>query len=142
VSVSRANLPAFAERFNAVARSLLTPEDLVAEVRVDLEISIDDVTEDLEKVLKHFEPFGVGNPAPALLARGVRLAGPPRALGDSGVKLRLAQATGELDAIAWGAADRIPELAAAGELDLVFRVERDEWQGVSRLQAKITDFRV
>ena len=34
----------------------------------------DDLTGDLESMLRHFEPFGVGNPAPALLARGVRLA--------------------------------------------------------------------
>jgi single-stranded-DNA-specific exonuclease len=142
VSVTRANLPAFAERFNAVARERLGPEDLVAEVRVDLEVSIDDVTGDLESMLRHFEPFGVGNPAPALLARGVRLAGPPRALAEHGLKLRLATATGELEAVAWGAAHRAAEIAAAGGLDLVFRVERDDWQGVSRLQAKVTDFRV
>jgi single-stranded-DNA-specific exonuclease len=143
VTVSRANLPAFAEQFNAVARSRLRPEDLVAEVRVDLEVSIDDVTGDLEKMLRHFEPFGVGNPAPALLARGVRLAGPPRAVAETGVKLRFAQATGELDAVAWGAVHRLPELTAADAgFDVVFRVERDEWQGVSRLQAKVTDFRV
>jgi single-stranded-DNA-specific exonuclease len=142
VSVTRANLGAFAERFNAVARSLLTPDDLVAEVRVDLEVSIDEVNHDLEKVLRHFEPFGVGNPAPALLARGVKLAGPPRAVGETGLKLRLAQATDELDAVAWGAVHRITEVTEADTLDLVFRVERDEWQGTSRLQANITDIRV
>jgi single-stranded-DNA-specific exonuclease len=143
VSLARANLAAFAERFNAVARARLEPDDLVAEVRVDLEVSIDDVNGDLESVLRHFEPFGIGNPAPALLARGVRLAGPPRALAEHGLKLRLATATGELDAVAWGAAHRVSEIAAApGGLDLVFRVERDDWQGVSRLQAKVTDFRV
>jgi single-stranded-DNA-specific exonuclease len=143
VSLSRANLPAFAERFNAIARERLSPEDLVAEVRVDLEVSIDDVTGDLESMLRHFEPFGYGNPAPALLARGVRLAGPPRALAEHGLKLRLATASGELEAVAWGAAHRAAEVeGAAGGLDLVFRVERDDWQGVSRLQAKVTDFRV
>ncbi|HWZ58305.1 MAG TPA: single-stranded-DNA-specific exonuclease RecJ [Gemmatimonadaceae bacterium] len=144
VTVTRANVPAFAERFNAVARARLAPEDLVAEVRVDLELKIDEITGDLEAMLRHFEPFGVGNPAPALLVRGVRLAGPPRALAEHGLKLRLATATGELDAVAWGAAHRVAEVEAVGGggLDLVFRVERDDWQGVSRLQAKVTDFRV
>jgi single-stranded-DNA-specific exonuclease len=142
LSIARANLPAFAERFNAIARQRLAPEDLVAEVRVDLEVSIDDVTGDLESMLRHFEPFGYGNPAPALLARGVHLAGPPRALAEHGLKLRLATTGGELEAVAWGAAHRLAELSAPGGVDLVFRVERDDWQGVSRLQAKVTDFRV
>jgi len=141
VTIARDLVPAFAERFNDVARARLAAEDLVGEVRVDLELSIDDVTGDLESVLRHFEPFGHGNPAPALLARGVRLAGPPRALAEHGLKLRLQTAAGELDAIAWGAAHRATELGDGRVVDLVFRVERDEWRGVERLQAKITDFR-
>jgi single-stranded-DNA-specific exonuclease len=142
VTVARDRIPEFAERFNAVARERLRAEDLVSEVRVDLEVSIDDITPELEGYLRHFEPFGMGNPAPALLARGVRLVGPARAVAQDGVKLRLEYAMGALDAVAWGAAHRLPELGAGGPVDVVFRVERDEWQGVNRVQAKVTDFRV
>jgi len=142
VTVARERLGEFASRFNAVARERLRPEDLVADVRVDLEISIDDVTLELERYLRHFEPFGIGNPSPALLARRVRLTEPPRALSHDGVKLRLDRAAGALDAVAWGAAHRLPELGAGGPVDVVFRVERDEWHGESRVQAKVTDFRV
>ena len=70
------------------------------------------------------------------------LAAAPRAVAADGVKLRLAQAAGELDAVAWGAAHRIDELCSGSPVDLVFRVERDEWQGETRVQAKVTDFRV
>lgn len=142
ITVTRERLPEFAARFNAVARERLRPEDLVPEVRVDLEISIDEITPELEGYLRHFEPFGVGNPAPALLARQVRLAGPPRAVAQDGVKLRLSRAADELDAVAWGAAHRLPELGTGGLVDVVFRVERDEWRGESRVQAKVTDFHV
>jgi single-stranded-DNA-specific exonuclease len=142
VTVARDRLGEFAARFNAVARERLRPEDLVPDVRVDLELSIDDVTPELEGYLRHFEPFGVGNPSPALLVRGVRLAGPPRALSHDGLKLRLDRAAGPLDAVAWGAGHRLSELGDGGPVDVVFRVERDEWQGESRVQAKVTDFRV
>ena len=142
VTVARDRIREFADRFNAVARERLRAEDLVSEVRVDLEVSIDDITPELEGYLRHFEPFGMGNPAPALLARGVRLVGPARAVAQDGVKLRLEYAMGALDAVAWGAAHRLPELGAGGPVDVVFRVERDEWQGVNRVQAKVTDFRV
>jgi single-stranded-DNA-specific exonuclease len=142
VTVARDRLGEFAARFNAVARERLRSEDLVSEVRVDLEVSIDDVTPELEGYLRHFEPFGVGNPSPALLARRVRLAGPPRALSHVGGVMRLDRAAGALDAVAWGAGHRISELGDGGAVDVVFRVERDEWQGESRVQAKVTDFRV
>ena len=38
-------------------------------------------------------------------------------------------------------AGRIPELPAGGVVDIAFRLERDEYQGVSRLQARIADIR-
>jgi single-stranded-DNA-specific exonuclease len=140
VTIARGNVEAFAERFNEVARARLTPEDLASTVYVDLEVPIDDITRDLEALLRHFEPFGIGNPAPALLARGVRLIGPARAVSQDGLKLRLATTRGELDAIAWNSAHRAAELSGEHPIDLVFRVERDDWQGYDRVQAKITDF--
>jgi single-stranded-DNA-specific exonuclease len=140
VTIARRNVEAFAERFNEVARARLTPEDLASIVHVDLELPIDDITSDLEALLRHFEPFGMGNPAPALLARGVRLIGPARAVAQDGLRLRLATTRGEIGAIAWNAAHRAEELSGERPVDLVFRVERDEWQGYDRLQAKVTDF--
>jgi len=123
-----------------VARANLRKEDLSPVVHVDLELSIDDVTPELESVLRHFEPFGVGNPAPALLVRQARLSTQPRAVAQDGVKLRLSRRDGDLDAVAWGAAHRMEELQAGGLVDVVFRVERDEWLGERRVQAKVTDF--
>jgi hypothetical protein len=67
---------------------------------------------------------------------------PPRALSHDGLKMRLGRTGGPLDAVAWGAAHRLSEFDAGGPVDVVFRVERDEWQGEQRVQAKVTDFRV
>ena len=67
---------------------------------------------------------------------------PPRTVAQDGVKLRLARRAGDLDAVAWGAAHRLEELQGGGALDVVFRVERDDWLGDGRVQAKVTDFRV
>jgi hypothetical protein len=38
-------------------------------------------------------------------------------------------------------AHRAAELAAGTVVDVAFRVERDEWNGESRLQARLADFR-
>ena len=141
VTIDAANLPRFAERFNEVARARLTEADLVPEMRVDLELPLASVNADLEALFRHFEPFGVGNAAPLLVARGVRLAAPPRTVGADGLKLRLAAGDGELEAIGWGMAARLPELALGAPFDVAFRLERDEYRGESRLQAKLADIR-
>jgi single-stranded-DNA-specific exonuclease len=141
ITIARDQVDAFSRCFNEVARQRLTSEDLVPELRLDLELSLDEVTHELEAVLRHLEPCGVGNPAPVLLARNVRLAGPPRLVGKNGLRLRLATAAGELEAIGWDMASRAKELDPALPLDIAFRLERDDFRGEPRLQAKIADFR-
>ena len=141
LTIRRAQLPAFTERFAAVAAERLTAADLVPELRVDLEIGLDDAGGDLEALFRHLEPCGVGNPSPVLAARGVRLAGPPRVVGSTGLRLRLATTSGELAAIGWDMAHRMRDLDMHASYDVAFRLERDEWKGESRLQARLADFR-
>jgi single-stranded-DNA-specific exonuclease len=71
----------------------------------------------------------------------VRLAAPPRVVGPGGLKLRLQTDNGPLDAIGWSLGARIAELDVSRPFDIAYRLERDEYQGVSRLQAKLADFR-
>jgi single-stranded-DNA-specific exonuclease len=139
ITIEREKIDAFAKAFNEVAASMLRPEDLIPEIRIDLEVAIDRVDGELEKMLRHFEPFGVGNPTPVLVARGVALAAPPKLVGRDGLRLRLSAGAGELDAIGWGFAHRIAEFDTTTPVDIAFRLERDEYKGVSRLQARIAD---
>lgn len=141
VTIPRGNIPAFAQRFNEVATSELEADDLVPEIRIDLEVPFDDVNDELEAMLRHFEPYGMGNPSPVLVSRGVRLRGNARAIGRDGLKVVVEAGAGTVEAVGWGMAERIPDLPAGGMVDIAFRLERDEYKGVSRLQARIADIR-
>ncbi len=142
VTIARDQVDAFARCFDESARSVLTPDDLVPELRVDLEVALTDLTPSFEALLRHLEPCGVGNPSPVLVTRGVRLATRPRVVGQEGLKLRLATGTGQsIDAIGWTLGARISEIDVDRPLDIAYRLERDEYQGVSRLQARLADFR-
>jgi len=139
ITIKRENVAEFAARFNEVAKSMLRPEDLVPEIQIDLEVGIDRVDDKLEKLLRHFEPFGVGNPTPVLVAKHVALSAQPKLVGRDGLRLRLATGAGDIEAIGWGLGHRIAEFDTATPVDIAFRLERDEYRGVSRLQAKIAD---
>jgi single-stranded-DNA-specific exonuclease len=142
VTIARDMVPAFAARFDEIAHSMLTPADLVPEIRVDLEVSIDGMDGRLESLFRHFEPFGIGNPTPVLLARNVLIARPPRAVGKDGLKIVLDTGTGSLDAIGWGLASRAAEFQPGARVDVAFRLERDDYRGESYLQARVADIRV
>jgi single-stranded-DNA-specific exonuclease len=139
ITIAKENVADFAKRFNEVAKSMLRPEDLVPEIQIDLEVGIDRIDDKLEKLLRHFEPFGVGNPTPVLVARNVRLATQPKLVGRDGLRLRLSTGEGEIEAIGWGLGHRIAEFDTAMPVDIAFKLERDEYRGMSRLQARIAD---
>ncbi|HMS02392.1 MAG TPA: single-stranded-DNA-specific exonuclease RecJ [Gemmatimonadaceae bacterium] len=132
-------LAEFRTRFNDAARARLTREDLVPTVRLDLTVRPDEVGEDLERVLRHFEPFGVGNGAPTLALDGVAVAAPPRKIGRDGLRFSVALPQGAVDAIQWGAAG--PSFGAGASIDVAFRLERDEYRGADRLQLRVQDVR-
>ena len=141
VTVRREDVAPFAAAFNDVARARLRPEDLVPELRIDLELPLSDANEDLEALLRHFEPFGMGNASPVLVSRNVRIARRPRVLKGEGLKLRLQQDGAELDALGWGMATLAPSLAEGMSVDVAYRLERDEYRGEQYLQARLADIR-
>jgi len=71
----------------------------------------------------------------------VRLAGPTRRVGTDGLRISVDTSAGVLEGIGWGLAARMPRLDVAQRYDLTFRLERDEYRGVSRLQLKLADVR-
>ncbi len=142
VTIERDKVGEFAAHFNQIARLQLTPADLIPEIRVDLEVGIDGLDGRIESLFRHFEPFGIGNPTPVLLARNVTIARPPRVIGEDGLKLVLDTGTGSLDAIGWGLAGRAAEFQPGTKVDIAFRLERDDYRGESYLQARIADISV
>lgn len=140
ITIAPERVADFAGRFNAVAASRITRDQLVPELRIDLALGADDLHTELETLLRHFEPHGVGNPGPTFLVRDARLSAVPRVVGAGGLKFRIATARGDLHALGWGLGPRLPELTNVETVDLVVRLERDEWNGASRLQARVLDF--
>jgi single-stranded-DNA-specific exonuclease len=143
VSLPAERVAEFAVAFNAVARTRLTQSDFVRRVHVDLAVPLPEASEDLERLLRHFEPYGAGNPQPVFVARGVRLASPPRVIGKQRdhLKLRLADDDAQLDALGWGMADRARDLADSMTVDVAYQLERDDWNGRQQLQLKLADLR-
>lgn len=141
LTVDTARIPELAARFDAIARERLTREDLTPELRVDLEVPLGEANDTLERLLRHFEPFGIGNPAPLLATRGIRLASPPRVIGQNGLKFALRDATTELEGVWWGVSHRAAEWTATQVVDVAYRLERDLWRDTSRLVARLADIR-
>ncbi|NUO64565.1 MAG: single-stranded-DNA-specific exonuclease RecJ [Gemmatimonadaceae bacterium] len=139
ITIDRARLGDFTRAFNDAAMARLTREDLVPELRVDVEIPLADASEELEAMLRHFEPFGIGNATPMLVSRGVRVASRPRTLKGEGLRVSLEQDGARLEALGWGLAGLAPLLAEGAMVDVAYRLERDDYKGEQTLQARLAD---
>ncbi len=129
-------IAAFRERFNDAARAELRVEDLGPTQRVDLELTLDEVTDDLERWGRHLEPCGMGNPAAVFGVRNVSLDR-VQIVGRNHLKAILTAGAARLETIAFGWGDRCPD---ASVVDAAFRLERNEWNGRSALQARTVAF--
>lgn len=105
-------------------------------LNIDDEVDWTSVNWALHEALIDLAPFGEGNRAPCLLARGVPVAS-SRVVGGTHLKLTLAGPQGALGAIAFGQGGRIDGLP--GHLDLVFRLRESVWRGQRRLELEIDD---
>lgn len=135
-------LEEFRAAFDAEARARLTADQLIPEVRVDLEVSLGEMDAELYRLLKHAAPFGMGNPTPVFAARGLRVAGSPRVVGSKHLRMTLAAADARLEAIGFGMGERIAEVGAPGAtIDVAFKLDENSWKGRTELQAKLLDIR-
>jgi Single-stranded DNA-specific exonuclease len=141
VTIARERVPDFAARFNSVAASRLSLDDLMPELRVDLDMPLASADARLESIFRHIEPCGMGNPSPVVMVRGVTVVGSPRAIGKDGLKVRFAQHDAQITAVGWGMAPRRAELTDGATYDVAFRLELDEYRGVPTLQARLIEFR-
>ncbi|MHB1293632.1 MAG: single-stranded-DNA-specific exonuclease RecJ [Anaerolineae bacterium] len=129
------NVPAFRERLQAYATEHLPADMLGRRYDVDAIVSLDDIDPQTPEALARMEPFGEGNPEPALATLGVRVQS-LRLVGQDGRHLRLTVSNGRrsLPVIAFRHGHLAAELAAGDLVDLIYRPTINTWQGQSSLQ--------
>ncbi len=150
-TVETKHLKKLQERLEAFAEKKLDEASLTRTLRIDAEIPLALVTEELWQQLRDFEPFGFGNPEPVFATRDVKVVD-TRLVGNEGkhLKLRLhssvipAQAgiQSSIDAIAFNLGNLSGKLRPGTSIDIAYTVDMNVWNGDKRLQLKIKDIHV
>jgi single-stranded-DNA-specific exonuclease len=137
------NIDAFRERFCAHAAGCF-PDGLPSPALVlDAEVPFPVLTVGLVRGLDLLEPYGAANRRPLFLAANVQVVGEPRKVGNGErhLSFRVRQHNLTLKAIAFGMAERLPELlSAGGACSLAFTPKLNVWQGRTSIDLEITDF--
>jgi single-stranded-DNA-specific exonuclease len=139
-TVRNDNIPPLRERLTDIATRRLGGQDLRPELIIDADVALGDLTMELVDALKKLEPTGAGNRPPLLRARGLRVVS-ARRVGKESKHLRLSLSDGVhwMDAIAFKQGEWAEHMPP--EVDAVFHLEVNEWNGARKLQLNIQDLR-
>jgi single-stranded-DNA-specific exonuclease len=138
-SLSASDLPEFVRRLNEIAEQKLATLDLRPQIDIDSEIRFGDMGGGTYADIQALAPFGAGNAAPVFLSRSTRIADcRTMGAGANHLRFKLKQGTSLWDAVAFGMGDRAVDMQLP--LDIVYNLEKDDWNGESRLRLNILDF--
>jgi single-stranded-DNA-specific exonuclease len=122
--------------------------DLTPQIQIDAEIDLDNITWELNGVLEKFAPFGQANEEPIYAARGLTIVSID-SMGADGKHLRLTMKHNshllkKTVAFGFGDIERHPanwkaNLKPSDKIDIVFKVNVNEWNGNKELQLIIRD---
>ncbi len=139
-SIKRDKLVAFRERLQQWAKEseMSLPEQGPQVLAVDAEVSLADLSLDVHDRLAELEPCGAGLATPIFLCRHLRLVD-HRVVGNNHLRLTLGTSRRSVNAIAFGQGDLASKLTHEQQLDVVFSLEANEWNGSRSVQLKIRD---
>lgn len=136
------NVNGFVERFEEVVSQSIPPELLIPEIEIDAELNLSDIKQSFYNIIQQFEPFGPTNLRPVFISKNVYdYQGNSRIVKEQHIKFVVHQKGGVIiDGIGFGMADKI-EIIQKGAFDMVYTIDENEFNGVTKLQVKVLDIR-
>jgi single-stranded-DNA-specific exonuclease len=139
-TLPRQRLPLLVERLTDLAAPALAAQDWSPTLSIDAEVQLTELTDHLLSWLAALQPWGVGNPPATFLSRRVPVK-ESRYMGQQGQHLRwrVQQGNQVWTALAFNQAKQWDE--GTTQVDMVYSITTDYWQGVERKTLKVLDFR-
>jgi single-stranded-DNA-specific exonuclease len=135
----------FRVRFCEQVEQQLDAAGRVAELMIDAEASLPELTLKAVEEMERMAPFGQGNPRPLLCASAVKLLELPRPMGkgDRHLSARFVQHGHQFRGLAFNRAEWIDELSSvAGEVDIAFRPVINDYRGNRSVELHLADWRI
>ena len=135
---SREDLKKFTEKIKDLASRELTGADLSPKILIDAEIELSKINDKLVEALEKFEPTGEENERPIFISRSLVIAD-KTTMGTEAqhVKFKF----GRVWAVGFCQAENCKDFKIGDEVDLVYYLEFNEFNGRRTVQMKIVDMK-
>jgi single-stranded-DNA-specific exonuclease len=134
-------IEAFRTKFEEVVASTIHPDLLIPEIVIDAEISFRDITWPFYNILCQMEPFGPENLRPVFISRNVVDTGYSKIVKEQHVRFSVRQDGVTFTGIGFNMAETYDLLKNKLPVDIVFKIDVNEWNGEKNLQLRVIDCR-
>ena len=142
LSVTRGNLGLFKEMVNKFARENLQKDGLIPTIEADLEILFSDLSLELAQYLSILEPYGVGNPVPNFIIKGVTVNEIMPISQGKHTRLSLGDGRVSYTGMFFSVSPESLDLNVGDSADVLFNIDINEYAGRRSLQLIIKDIRL
>jgi len=140
LNIEEGRVDDFRKAMNKVGDEYLTEDCLVAELKVDSTLTMQDITQELYGEIESLEPFGQMNKVPIFISRDVR-ARDVKFVGreDNHVRFRAFQGNQFRNVIGFNLAHAFQSIDANQPVDIVYELHRNTWGGRNSIEIKLLD---
>lgn len=112
------------------------------ESKIEIDMCCDPsmVRRDLFEFSENLAPFGEANPRPRFVSTPLRVLDARQVGTGQHLKLRVTDESHTWDAIAFRQGDRVAEAASGTDIEVVYQMEPNTWNGRTSLQLVVEDF--
>jgi single-stranded-DNA-specific exonuclease len=134
-------IDAFRNKFEEVIAASIEPHLLIPEIVIDAEISFKDIKFPFFNILCQMEPFGPENLRPLFIARRVVDTGFSKIVKEDHLRFSVRQDGVILTGIGFNMANKYALVKQRQPIDVVFKIDENEWNGQKSLQMRVVDVR-
>jgi len=137
----RDQLDLFKQKVNVVVHKKLRDHDLKRRIRIDALMDFPDMNVSFIESFFRLAPFGVGNPKPVFLTRGVEIVSPPQLIQDKHLKFLVRQGGKTFEALAWEKAEWLPGISKGDRVHLVYSFQSSMFLGKEKFSLSLEDMK-
>jgi len=140
-TIETEKIVAFQKALETLAEQILTEEHLTPVLKIDCELALSAISQKLYESLQQLSPFGMGNPEPTFLTKGVTIED-KKVIGQTRkhLKLKVRQENSPIfEAIAFNMAEKFSQLKPNTKIQIAYTVDENEWNRIKTLQLKIKE---
>ena len=136
-TIETQHIEIFKNSINTYAKKVIKEEMLSPVLEIECELDVEDINNNTLKTAETFSPYGVGNPEPFFLTKGM-LVEDVRGVGQGNKHLKL-QLNG-ISAIGFNLGESRTNIRPGYRIDVVYTLANDTYSG--GLQLKIKDLAI